>query len=321
MSDHTAIGTTISLPEPPTGWFEYGYAVLMDGTLALLRADHDIWAALRHWKVGGARGFLPKLWDGHARLSIFDGRAESDAIEVQLGFSPIVSRLADGRWLLAASRSARGEANGRLYATDGTASGTIALGDGIDHLCCAPDGTIWAGYCDEGIGSGPISSGDIVRFDPDGRALWSFNSDDRHDLCIFDCYAMTLNANTLRSCFYSDFPIVRVEDSVISSWSNAVRGARALAVDRDHILLAGGYDEEAERLILLRLDSGQACQLSELRFPPLRAAAHVQGLADTLHIIGQGAWTRMGVADARDVIVDGTSATRSSANPTTQPTR
>jgi hypothetical protein len=42
MNDEMTLGTTTTLPAPPAGWFDYGYAVLWNGNLALLRTDRDI---------------------------------------------------------------------------------------------------------------------------------------------------------------------------------------------------------------------------------------------------------------------------------------
>src|ERR1700677_4471504 len=109
------------------------------------------------------------------------------------------------------------------------------MGDGIAHIRCAADGTIWAGYFDEGVysapnkdGSRPISSSGIARFGPDGRVLWRFNTHERPDLPIADCYALTLDGNTIWTCPYTDFPIVRVEDGLVAHWRNDVVGASAL---------------------------------------------------------------------------------------------
>jgi hypothetical protein len=307
MNEVSAIGTTISLPEPPIGWFDCGYAVLMDGALALLRADRDIHAEYARWRARkDVTEPQPQLRDVRARISTFDGVAEREAIEVPLGFWPAVDRLADGRWLLASTRAVHGETNGRLYAADGTPAGAIALGDGIEHVRCATDGTIWVGYFDEGVfcgqnkdGSWPISSSGIARFATDGTVLWSFNGKERSDLAIADCYALTLNGTTLWSCFYTDFPIVRVEGGVVHHWSNSVHGAKALAVDADHVLLASGYRENAGRIALLRLEEEQARYLGEVRFQPSPAARLVQGHGRTLHIVEPGKWTRIDVAAVR----------------------
>ncbi len=316
MDDETTLGTTTSLPEPPTGWFDYGYSVLLDGILALVRTDRDIHTEYERWRAQVQRGDIharqPSLRDGRARLSTFDGGVESEAIEVPAGSRPKVDRLADGRWLVASSRAGHRENNARLYSADGMPAGAFVMGDGIEHVRCAADGTIWVGYFDEGIFAGPnedeswpISSSGIARFAPDGTVLWRFNDEERTDLSIADCDAWTLDGNTLWSCPYRDFPIVRVERGVVRHWRNGIAGAKALAVGADHVLVAGGYSEEAGRVALLRLDDDQAQQLGELHLqPPERGAAGLaQGQGATLHFVGQGRWTKLNVAAVRAALM------------------
>jgi hypothetical protein len=312
MNNEIALGETIPLPVPPTGWFDYGYAVLWNGNLALVRSDRDIHAEYGRWRAivrgGDIRAHQPNLQDVRIRLSTFDGSAESGAIEMSAGLWPKVDRLADGRWLVASSRTAPNENNARLYAADGTPAGTFAMGDGVEHICCAADGTIWVGYFDEGVfsgpnedGSWPISSSGIARFGPDGSVLWKFNSAERADLSIADCYALALDGNTLWCCPYTGFPIVRVEGGVVDHWRNEVAGAKALAIDGDHVLLAGGYKDKSERIALLRLSGDLAQQIGEWRFrtPARDAAQLLQGRGATLHIVGHGRWTKVSLATLR----------------------
>jgi len=256
-------------------------------------------------ETGFAR-VLKNLWNGLARLSRFDGTIEGEATEVPLVTVPALGRFADDRWLVVATRAAPGEANGFLYTPTGISTGAAALGDGVSHVCCAPDGTIWVGYFDEGIycdqnddNSWAKSAAGIANLAPDGTLLWSFNASQTGNLLIDDCYAMTLSGNTLWACCYSDFPIVRIQAGTISRWSNTVGGARALAVDSNYILLAGGYGEDRNKLTLLRLEDGEAHLIGELRSELLSTATFAQGQADTLHIVGQGRWARVTVADAR----------------------
>lgn len=307
------LGMTTVLPAPPSGWFDYDYAALWNGDLALVRTDRDIHREYGRWREevqgGDIRGYRPDLWDGRMRLSSFDGSVEVGAIEVPAGHWPKVDRLADGRWLVVASGwAAPTENNARLYAADGTPAGAFAMGDGIAHIRCAADSTMWAGYFDEGIfsgpnkdGSEPISSSGIARFGPDGSVLWKFNGEARANLPIDDCYALALDGNALWCCPYAGFPIVRVECGVVGHWRNEVAGAKALAVDGDHVLLAGGYGDKSRRLALLRLGNDRALQVGEWHFqPPERNAARLlQGQGDTLHIAGQGRWTKLKLTTLR----------------------
>lgn len=312
MNDELALGTTTLLPAPPAGWFDYGYALLWDGSLALVRTDRDIRTEYGRWQDRWQGGDLharqPNLRDARLRLSKFDGAVETGAITAPAGHWPKVDCLADGRWLVVKGRAAPKESNARLYAVDGTPAGAFAIGDGINHIRCAPDGTIWVGYFDEGVfclpdkdGGWPVSSSGIARFGPDGGVLWRFNGEERADLFIADCYSLALDGNTAWCCPYTDFPIVRVKDGVVDRWRNDVAGARAIAADGDYVLLAGGCNDNSDRIAVLRLDSDRARQVGEWRCRlPERNAAHLlQGQGEILHIAGQGRWTKLSLATIR----------------------
>ncbi len=314
MIDIMALGATTPLPSPPLGWFEYGYTVLWNGDLGLVRIDRDIYADWRLWldkvQAGDRNSPRPNLRGAQLRISRFDGNIENGAIEVSASAWPIVGGLSDGRWLVASTRAAPDEDNARLFAPDGTPDGAFCLGDGIEHICCAADGTIWVGYFDEGVfslpnkdGIWPVSSSGVARFGPDGRLLWMFNDESR-PVSIADCYALAPDGGTVWCCPYTDFPIVRVEGGVVRHWSNDIAGARAIAVDGDYVLLAGGYDDRSDRLALLRLDHDLAQEIGEWRFksPEKNTAKLIQGWGATLHIVGRGQWTKLSLTAIREAL-------------------
>lgn len=296
------------LPRPPEGWFDYGYAVLCSGELALLRTDCDIRGALARWRneivKSGITGQRPSLGKSRLRLSAFDGAKESVAIEVPAGHWPKVDRLPDGRWLVVSDPPEPPyDIDARFYAADGAPVGTFAMGSYMTHVQCATDGTIWAGYFDEGVfGGSDIAGAGIARFDGEGQVIWRFNDQAGSDLSVDDCYALALDGATLWSCFYSDFPIIRVAQGRVTHWRNELSGARTLAVDGDHVLLVGGYKENSSRLALLHLVDGEASLEGQWRFaPPDRGnAGLVQGRDGILHIIGGGQWRRIAVATLRE---------------------
>lgn len=218
MIDISDIAETVPLPAAPDGWFDYGYKALMDGTLAIVRMSRDVHADdLRRWEAAAdIDPWLrkPELRYDPIRLSVFDGGVESDTIALPAGAYPDVDRTADGRWIVDVTRR-RGRIagalhmeksvrSGRIYAPDGTEHGAIALGDGVENMVCAPDGTIWIGYIDETAMKGPnadgrwpLSSGGISRLDRAGNPIWLFNRDARTGFDVFDCYAMTLAGDVL----------------------------------------------------------------------------------------------------------------------------
>jgi hypothetical protein len=311
MSDNSALGLFSSLPTPSPGWFDYQYAVLADGSLAVIRTDIDILAEYANWwalaQQDNSVRLRPDLWNRKGRIYTFDGSTEAGPVEVPLGFSPAFIRFPDGRWLLADSRSAEGDQNARIYDPAGQELAAFNLGDGIAQMLCAPDGTIWVGYFDEGIfsgpntdGSWPVSSSGLAQFDAAGSVLWGYNSEERPS-SIDDCYALTLAGNTAWSCFYSNFPIISVDKGKVRQWRNSISGAHALAVEDEFVLLAGRYNEQAGRVALLRLAENEAELVGEIQISlrPRGTPGLTQGSGDTLHIVEGGIWRRLSVATVR----------------------
>jgi len=304
----SSISETKAIPSAPTGWFDYGYTALMDGRLALIRTRSDVHAEYRRlWAALNSQSpnlQPPTFWNDDVRLSVFDGEAETDVVAVPSGSYPIVDRMSDGRWVIVSSRAEEGEANARIYSREGAEEQAIALGDGIETLLCAPDGTIWVGYFDEGVfggpnkdGSWPVSSGGIVQFDADGEPCWSFNEHVHNTRAVADSYAMTLSGGALWACYYTDFPIVRVEQGKATFWANDITGAKAIAVKDDVVVLAGGDGDESSRIAVARLERKAARHIGSLSFAPAPpgSAGMVQGRGSTMHLVTDGVWSKFSV--------------------------
>jgi hypothetical protein len=295
---------TTKLPEAPKGWFDYRYYLLADGTLALLRADRDLNAEYKAWwqrvQSGEHQERMPDVSTAQTRLSVFGPDGESSPISVPMVQHPEIDRLPDGIRVVISSRADAKDANAIILSADGRPTHSFAAGDGIEHVRCAPDGSIWVGYFDEGIFGGTLGSGGIVRFNDAGHPLWAYNDEARSGKSfIDDCYAMTLAGNELWTCFYSDFPITRIEDGKETNWRNSLSGAKALAIDGATVLLAGGYTLEQTRIALVELRDTGAAPLGSYHHLALKDAALIQGQSDTLHIVSGGHWSRVSVADAR----------------------
>lgn len=170
------LGTRTSLPSPPSGWFDYGYSVLMDGRLAFLRTDidyHDAyWRWWQNWQNGDRTTLAPTIAGRPLRISTFDSGEEQAAFEIVSPYFPLVDRLADGRWLLVESRAESRTENGYFLDHNGMETGRFVAGDGIEGIACAPDGSFWISYFDEGIYGGDQDADIVILVEsPEHRAV------------------------------------------------------------------------------------------------------------------------------------------------------
>lgn len=306
------------LPSPTDDWFHWGaFNLLIDGSLTFIRTQFDFPSRLRHWHDEKTRLNIelpqPNLSEGRLRIYSFDGSKEQRILEVPVVEWPIASRLSDGRWLISSLRAQRGDEIGYASASYYDAAGRLLekrfLGSGINQILCAGDGTFWIGYDDQGT-NGPAPCGEaIARFGADSSVLWMLNASLAaagliEDNYAWECYALTLADNVTWTCCYSsaaDFPIVSIEGGSLRMWRNGVYGARALAVDGDHVLLASGYKPHGNRLAVVKLEADEARLIGELRAPfDLDGAALLQGQRDTLHIVHDGLWWKIRVQDVME---------------------
>jgi hypothetical protein len=177
---------------------------------------------------------------------------------------------------------------------------SFAVGDGIEHLRCAPDGTVWVGYFDEGIFGETLGAGGIVQFNSQGVPQWSYNDHARGGQSyVDDCYAMSLDGAELWTSFYSDFPIVRIRDGHEKLWRSEITGAKALALEGDFVVLAGGYNPDENRIALLELTDGTAKLLGSYNDSALQGAALIQGRSNVVHVVNDRTWRRVSVAEVR----------------------
>jgi hypothetical protein len=295
---------TVALPKAPQGWFDYRYYVLSDGALGVLLADRHINTEYKAWAklAGDPSTWVPRpdFWAGEARLYTLTPEGQSDLIPFPLVTFPELDRFPDGRWLVASSLGKPKRENGLFVAPDGRTLRSLPLGDAIEHLRCAPDGSIWIGYFDEGIFGEDLGAGGIAHFSTQGEPLWSYNKGKEvADSLVFDCYALALDGNDLWSCFYNDFPIVRVADGRETLWANSVAGAKALAVDGEFVVLAGGYRDDATRLALLKLGQEEASLIGSYDVPEMANVELMQGRSSTIHFVGNGDWRSITVAEVR----------------------
>jgi len=296
MSALSDFVTAQPLPTPPAGWWNYDYSVLGDGALALIRIDRDLMGAdapgHAHW------------WSSvHLRLSSFHQDIESSAVVTRASRWPRVTRNSDGNWLVVGARADQGNRNARIVNADGSDALTFEMGDHVTNVLSTPSGVIWSGYGDESTGGPPPAGCGLASFTAAGECRWLFDAENYE---IYDCYAVSATNEDVWTCTYDDFPIIRVRDDQIRFWRNDIRGAHAIAVDGDHVILAGGYRTfqglsnvaTDERIVLLQLGERDAAVIAEIRIPEIAERdAFLCGRDGVLHIVVGGTWIRLAVKD------------------------
>jgi len=265
-----------------------------DGSFALTRAPHPYGATIL-------------VTDGSAVLQRTD-------CELQTAY-PGVQPLPGGELLVAGGRCSRFEdgtyeRNALILGPGGEPRRDFLLGDGIQSMQTAVDGSIWVSYFDEGVygnfgwGAGgetpaPVGAAGLVRFDADGTRMWEFATPAGVGP-IDDCYALNVAADAAWAYYYSDFPLARVgAGDEVRAWSTPVAGACAVAVGGDHALLLGGYSAAGERCVVCAFDGAQLRPVDEFRLKLPRRSRTIVGRGPLLHVFDDRAWYAL---DVRDVV-------------------
>ena len=313
----------------PTGWQALQHAILSDGTLAVAATDVDLeneWARIfaSDGPVDPPSRIEQITNSGRACLLTWVAdrwhRGPTFPLETP---NPLVDRFSDGRWLVVGSRTLS-EPNARVLAPDGELLARFMLGDGIEHIAIDSADRIWVGWFDEGMsGEGwsvpgmewpPYSNG-VACFASDGSVV-EVPSWPKQAGFIADCYALTPHGSGVWTSPYTDFPLVRfVPGKPTRWWRSELAGPKAIAVDGNRALVAGGYLDEEARLTLIGVEEPgngeEGVPLGTWRMPlrpapPARndwapvweSPALLTGRGDTLHLIDDGKWHQCRVADA-----------------------
>lgn len=321
----------ITIREPlaplPQGWYALRYRILADGGLAVLASDVDLESERRRIYQAKGEPSPPSQMDkmakrGKAKLFTWSDRMWGEELSLPLE-SPflIFDRFADGRWLVVGTRTDR-RPNGRILLPDGKVVKRIMLGDGIEHVGIDRADGIWVGWFDEGVFGNdkwkvsglewPPSAVGVRCFSGEGGIVptseWPSDVD-----AIADCYALNVIDRHAWVCAYTDFAIVRLGYDGARWWHSRLSGPSAIAVCDHHVIAAGGYGEDANRLILLELDEnlcgGKAISRAQGRLPMRRSPfkddwtpvwvtpALLTGCGDTLHLVDDGVWYQWRVMD------------------------
>jgi hypothetical protein len=235
-------------------------------------------------------------FDGHQVLQTVELR------EVEIAF-PSVQPLPNGEVLLVGSRchyrEGDPEQNAVVFDENGNVQRRFVLGDGINALETTADGRIWVSYFDEGVFGNygwdkPMGSSGLICFDPSGQIVWEFTPPDGFDT-ICDCYAMNVTDGTVWACYYSEFPLVKIDSkSRVRGWKNEISGANALAVDDKRVLLWGGYGDNHSRCVVQEFGDKELVNPRELTlsFPHgvNSMGARVAGRGPVLHAFVETTW-------------------------------
>jgi hypothetical protein len=313
----------------PAGWQALHCAILSDGSLIVAVADVDLASEWdRIYSSDGAADAPSRIGEitesGRAQLLTWGAGAWRDGPVFPLETPhPVVDRFSDGRWLVVGA-CMRGEPNARILAPDGSLLSRFMLGDGIEHIAIDSADRIWVGWYDEGVAGNrgwqvsghqwPPSSNGVACFSGDGQLIEAPLMPDGVEP-IQHCYALTADGSGVWVCPYTDFSLLRfVPGEPARWWREAPAGLTAIAVDGCHALLADGYNEDAARLMLVKLegagagDRWQPLVTSQLPLrrvlprdrgwsPVWERADLLTGRGDTLHLIDNDAWWRWRVAD------------------------
>lgn len=192
-----------------------------------------------------------------------------------------VQPLPHGRVLVVGARchwraDSGAERNAAVYDADGTLVLEQTLGDGIEHVLTTAGGAVWVGYFDEGVfgnyGWGdtnspePIGAAGLIRFTADLQVDWRFPYEGHPWGTIDDCYALNVDGETAWACYYTDFPLVRIDDNAMTGWRNDLaEGVKAVVVGERTVGLFGGYGADRDRLLVASLGDSELTALGEYR--------------------------------------------------------
>jgi hypothetical protein len=106
--------------------------------------------------------------------------------------------------------------NAVVFDRDGRELRRFVLGDGIEDVRTAPDGSIWASYFDEGVfgnygwgspGPAPVGASGLVHFGATGERISEYDSAAAGTDSICDAYALCTAEDGAWVYFYTEFPI------------------------------------------------------------------------------------------------------------------
>lgn len=256
----------VDLDEVRPGWAVLDWSAGLDGTVAILLASR---------RPEPGMGAAMVIGDREIRYAVHLIAAwGTECTELPAGgeLFDAVRALPDGRLLLFRWRwNPREAGNGCIVSRQGAEEGRFVLGDAIQHVLAAPDGSIWVGYGDEAYGK-PRSG--VQRLDQAGQLQTSLRE---KGIDCMHCYAMTMDARgTVHAVLYTGFDLVSLamDGSFASLGEMTIKGVHTLAVRGDLALIDGGYDTRGElHLYDVRQGRSRGIQLVCAAGEPIRPEA------------------------------------------------
>lgn len=298
-----------SIPPLPTGLYTLNYALFAPNVVGIVAADIDL---IPLWKPDATGRPIGEPWraaetaTAHIFLFDHDALVPGPSFPLLTPF-PLVERFSDGRWIVAPSRTLKMNST-RLLTADGSELNRLHLGDGINHLKVDGTDLIWVGWFDEGVFGNtdwhdarlgfPPSSNGLAAFDTTGRAIASATGAPQ-GAEIADCYALNVFGDTAWSVTYPECPIACTSAAQPSRWwQSPYQGVSAIAVAPPFVLLAGGYDQDAQHVALARLRDTRIERIDEWELPAeVSERALLDARGDVLTIVANNRAYRWSVSD------------------------
>ncbi|WP_380166198.1 hypothetical protein [Jannaschia sp. R86511] len=201
---------------------------------------------------------LPLRLDGRAvLLATYDNTGaltHSTVVDQEMQLSiPLVQPMGGNGYLVVGGscewRPDGVEQNARVVDADGRTVRQGCLGDGVQHLQRAADGTLWVGYSDEGVfgnygwndpGPQPLGAAGLVQWSEEFVPLWEHDQEPS----IYDCYTLNVSSQAgVLTCSYDEFAVTVIDKGNERSYAtHKVEGPRGLLVDGDRVVLIGDYN-------------------------------------------------------------------------------
>lgn len=150
----------------------------------------------------------------------------------------------------------RYDPNGSVYSEEGTLLREILLGDSIESLQTARNGSIWTTYDELGVfgASGelgiadPIGKPGLVQWDSSGHKQYQFQPPGGVEP-VFCSYALNVVSDREAWIYYDPlddiFALVRIVDNQVADyWNCPHAGARQFAIWQEYVALFGSWEDK-----------------------------------------------------------------------------